>query len=118
MRIPTRLEGPSREAFTKEVQVLTRAVQRAAGSRAKFCPIRQTIELIMRQNSSFLRPIRSDLAAEFHSALGEYTNLVQRHVNQRPELARALAADALKRRASDIHLEPRALETRIRFRID
>jgi general secretion pathway protein E len=73
---------------------------------------------VMRQKSPFLRPIRNDLAAEFHSALAEYTNHVQRHVNQRPELARALVADAFKRRASDIHLEPRALETRIRFRID
>jgi general secretion pathway protein E len=72
----------------------------------------------MRQKSPFLRSIRSDLAAEFHSALAEYTNNVQLHVNQRPELARALVADALKRQASDIHLEPRALETRIRLRID
>ncbi len=72
----------------------------------------------MRQKSPFLRPIRSDLAAEFHTALDEYTNNVQLHVNQRPELARTLVADALKRRASDIHLEPRALETRIRLRID
>ena len=72
----------------------------------------------MRHKSPSLRAVRHDLASEFHAALSECKSDAQPQVNQRPDLARALVADALKARASDIHLEPRTAETRIRFRID
>jgi type II secretory ATPase GspE/PulE/Tfp pilus assembly ATPase PilB-like protein len=72
----------------------------------------------MHPKAPLLRPIRNELASEFHSALAEYNNDVEQHITERPELARALVADALHRRVSDIHLEPRSSETRIRFRID
>jgi general secretion pathway protein E len=67
------------------------------------------------------RTFRPDLVPQFLTKLyasDEQSLALEEHTRNRPDLAQALVADALKARASDIHLEPHPSETRVRLRID
>ena len=66
------------------------------------------------------RPVRTQLAKGLLRAIREYVGSAQpgEHVAHRPELPQILVSDAMKARASDIHIEPCDGSVRIRFRID
>jgi len=64
--------------------------------------------------------LRATLAKKLNQALTQCEEGPQgrEQMVSRPDLARALVEDALVARASDIHLEPRQAELRVRLRID
>lgn len=66
------------------------------------------------------RKLHASLARGFLDALANYAGSTRahEHVANRPDLADALLRDAQLARVSDIHLEPRGGETRVRWRID
>jgi general secretion pathway protein E len=68
----------------------------------------------------FERPLRPQLVKGLLELLAQYAVTVDsgEHVAHRPELPQALVTDAVKARASDIHIEPFGDGVRIRFRID
>jgi general secretion pathway protein E len=72
------------------------------------------------RKSPILRSLREDLISIFMNSLAEFEELAHAgsHMGHRPDLAHALLEDAFNCRSSDIHLEPRTSETRIRLRID
>ena len=62
------------------------------------------------------RPIERRLAPQFNALLNEHPPEPNHPRTQ--ERAEALVADAVRWKASDIHLEPATTETRVRFRVD
>lgn len=66
------------------------------------------------------RALRVSLARRLLDTLSAYQDSVktETHTTHRPDLALALVQDAMTARASDIHLEPRDDEMRVRLRID
>jgi general secretion pathway protein E len=66
------------------------------------------------------RPVRNDLVSRFLKELSDcesQDDTIARNVSRR-DLTHTLLRDALKSRASDIHLEPQSSGSRLRFRID
>jgi general secretion pathway protein E len=64
------------------------------------------------------RTVRGDLAPLFHRVLGPNSGNSTEHQKVQPPIAVPLVQDALRARASDIHVEPQTRDCRLRFRID
>lgn len=64
------------------------------------------------------RIVRSNLAPLFHQVTGVNWGSPAEHQRTQPAMVLPLVEDALRARASDIHIEPQTHECRLRFRID
>jgi len=76
-------------------------------------------ERLVQQASRKERPLRTHLAKQLLGACADYQALKPgEYAAKRPELAQAAVQDAVKARATDIHISPAVDEVRVRFRID
>ena len=89
---------------------------------ARVSQFQSSARLLLRQDSimkmNAARSVRGELAPLFHRMLGANSAGPAEHQRTQPLIAVPLIQDALRARASDIHIEPQTGECRLRFRID